>query len=185
MDILLAPHEDDESLFASFIIQRVKPLVVLVTDGVTHEKYGVTLYDRRKETLAAMSILETDVIFLGIRDIELEMQELVFRLRGLNPRHVFAPATLEGGNPQHNLVGETARHLWYGRTLYYDTYRIKDLRPQGDIEIVPTKKERALKELALNCYHSQLRLNRAHFDAVKGTSEYLYDYGGLWPATGL
>ena len=33
MKILLAPHNDDEALFAAYTIMREHPLVIVVTDG--------------------------------------------------------------------------------------------------------------------------------------------------------
>ncbi|MCL4419163.1 PIG-L family deacetylase, partial [Patescibacteria group bacterium] len=65
--LFLAPHSDDEALFGSFIIQRTKPLVVIVTDGTSHaRKFGVSIEQRRQESRNAMAVLGVEVVFIGI-----------------------------------------------------------------------------------------------------------------------
>lgn len=178
MKILLAPHNDDEALFASYIIQREHPLVIIVTDGARHEQRGIApTAQRRQESIDAMDIFGVPVMFLGISDNALTYDILFRRLKwfGTEIEKVYAPAIIEDGNPDHNIVGEVAKDLWdhAGHVEFYSTYSIKDLEPRGKTAIIPTPEEEALKEQALSKYISQLRCNGGHFAAVKGKPEYL------------
>lgn len=173
MKILLSPHNDDEALFASFTILREKPIVIIVTDGYAHqERFGLPIGQRRSESIEAMKVLGAEIMFLGISDIELTHDGLNEELKKLNPEKVYAPAIMVNGNCQHNIVGIVAKQLWGDKVTFYSTYTIDDLTPRGNIEIKPTEEEMRLKNEALSKYKSQLRLNKAHFDAVRDKSEY-------------
>lgn len=74
--ILISPHCDDESLFCGSIL-KLNPLVVIVCDGTTHLKFGVTPEDRRNESLEAMDKLGLEVKFLGFREKELNSSDLL------------------------------------------------------------------------------------------------------------
>jgi len=64
--------------------------------------------------------------------------------------------------------------MWPDKTIFYSTYTKEDLTPKGDIEIFPINDvEMKLKVEALNCYPSQIGINRPHFDAVLEKPEYL------------
>ena len=179
--ILLSPHNDDESLFTSYIILREKPLVIIVTDGYIQMKRGhetITPELRKLETIHAMEILGANVEFLGISDLSLECEDLKEKLYNLNPDIVYAPYP-NSVNEQHNLVGNVAYELWGKRVKFYSTYTKQKeytketLAPKGDIEIKPTAEEMELKNRALDCYESQIRLCNLHFLAVRNKSEYL------------
>jgi LmbE family N-acetylglucosaminyl deacetylase len=174
--LFLAPHNDDEALFGSYAIMREKPIVLVITDGKKHQDRGIaTMEQRRSESKAAMKVLRARVEFIGIPDDELTEQLLFDRLNG--PTHeivaVYAPAILENGNEDHNVVGKVADRLWPGKVKHYFTYTKDNLTPRGNIEIKPTPEEEKLKNEALSKYTSQLRCNGPHFDAVRGKSEYL------------
>lgn len=175
MKIFLEPHNDDSALFGAFTILREKPIIVCVTDGAKHEQRGIVkAVDRRKESIEAAKILGVKVEFLGIPDDNLTQVGLICALQKKypNPDKVFAPAPYENGNPDHNLVGRVAQQLYKDRVTFYSTYRLNDLRPQGNVIIFPTEKEIDLKCAALWKYESQLRCNKIHFDAVIGHPEY-------------
>lgn len=180
-NIFLAPHSDDEALFGTFTLLRVKPLVVVCTDGTSHrEKFGIPLEDRRKESRDACKILGVDVIFLGIPEEELtvdRLQEELFVNGLIEPFNcesggfMFLP-TKTGGSPHHDIVSDISKRL-AGPILYYSTYSRENFTPAGEMPLFPTPKEKHLKEKALACYCSQLVINKPHFDAVKDVPEYL------------
>jgi len=179
--ILLSPHNDDETLFSSYIILREKPLVIIVTDGYSQMERGhktITPELRKSETLNAMKILEADVGFLGLRDTAIHCDNLKEKLIIFNPDIIYAPYP-NSVNQQHNLVGNVAEELWGDKVKFYATYTKQEeytketLAPNGDIEIKPTQKEMELKNKALDCYKSQMRLCNLHFLAVRNKSEYL------------
>ena len=179
--ILLSPHNDDETLFAAYIILREKPLVVIATDGYAQMERShkeITPELRKNETLCAMKILGAEVEFFGIRDTLINHESLKRKLATFNPEIVYAPYP-NSVHEQHNLVGNMAYELYGNRVKFYATYtkqevyNIETLAPKGDIEIKPTKEEMELKNQALDCYKSQIRLCNEHFIAVRNKSEYL------------
>src|SRR3990167_10676740 len=111
-NLLLAPHNDDEALFASYIILRWKPKVLIITDSHIHEaKFGESrgIVARRKESEEAMKILGVEVDFLGIPDNGLYLDNLIVNLEDYgNPDgKIFAPAK-QGGHKDHDTVSEAA-----------------------------------------------------------------------------
>lgn len=175
-NIFIAPHPDDEGLFGSYIIQRTNPIVYIVTDGNSHEHFGVTAEERRQESIRACKVLGVEVRFLGILETELNEQNLREELNKFiylrDWGKIFIPA-LEGGNPHHDLISRVAGEMAGDRAIYYGTYTKTRLYPAGEMEIIPTDKEKVGKNLALSCYPSQIRINWPHFEAVEGKSEYL------------
>ncbi len=175
--LLLAPHNDDENLFASFTIQREKPLVLICTDGYIQGERGdpITAEQRREESQKAADLLGYDVEFLGIKDTELSYDNLMEALKPykLKAIKVYAPA-VQGGNKQHDLVSEVADKVFGHRVTHYTTYTPTELWTKGNIEIKPTEAEIELKNKALDCYVSQINLNATapHFESVRGKSEY-------------
>lgn len=177
MKWLISPHSDDEALFASFIIMHFKPKVLIVTDGQQHEdKFGVPKLQRRQESTNALNALGTSVEFLGIKDTEITLESVISQLKAFKRYHsmgiVFAPSK-EGGNEHHDIVSDACREVFGDRVIWYHTYTKDRLYPQGKIEIVPTDEERKKKQEILQFYKSQLAINRPHFDAVEGRSEYV------------
>jgi LmbE family N-acetylglucosaminyl deacetylase len=165
--ILLSPHCDDETLFASLTILRESPLVIIVFDSHIQPRRGHSGCDamtRRQETLAAMSILGAEVQFLGFHDDEtVDVAALTNALRQFGqPEMVYAPAVEEGGHVQHNLVGVMAREV-FANVTHYMTYTN---RGKSAGEPVPYEPHwPALKLKALSCYGSQIALkdNVEHF----------------------
>ena len=176
--LAVIPHNDDETLFLAYTLIREKPLVLIVTDAHKHQKkFGdwSGILARRKETEEAMKILGVKVEFLGIPDDALYLDNLVINLEDYEVTgKVFAPA-LQGGNPEHDLVSEAAKKVWGDKVITYSTYTKTNLTPTGGEAIIPTKKEEELKNKALACYVSQLKINKPHFDAVKGKPEFYYE----------
>ena len=180
MKLLLSPHNDDECLFATYTLIRERPLVVVVTDSDAHVAEGVSAHDRRKESIRACELLGVPVVFLGLKDGVLEQQKAELKRR-LEPfasqpwTHVFAPA-IQGGHKDHDAVGEVVSSL-FSPVSYYSTYAAGECFTPAGREIVPTPEEVELKNRALDCYPSQIRLalTESRFDTVRGKSEYLGD----------
>lgn len=173
--IFVSPHQDDETLFGGYTLMHRKPLVLVVTDGYTehHLSKGITPEIRRKETLAAMSILNCKVEFIGIKDTELTEDKVKQALRKYEPSKIYAPKP-NSSNEQHNLIGSSVYELWPDKTIYYSTYTAESLTPRGDIRVLPVDfNEVNLKIDALNCYDSQIGINYPHFAAVNRQPEYL------------
>lgn len=182
MNIFLAPHNDDEALFGSFIIQRTHPMVVIVTDGVQHQKkFGIKVETRRDESMLGCLALGVDVDrihYMGLSDETVTQEEIEEGFRVLEKKYravtglVFAPTCI-GGNLQHDMVSIAAKNVWKDRVLYYGTYTRENFSPAGEMAIIGDVSERNIKDRALACYPSQIGINGQHFNAVKNVPEYL------------
>ena len=117
----------------------------------------------------AMDMLGVDVAFLRFSDEDSDPEEITEALKEYKGHKIYAPAL--GANPQHNLISDISKEIFKNVT-YYCTYSKDDLHQKGNVEVIPTKEEKKLKDKILKCYKSQLEINPHHFDAVKGKSEY-------------
>jgi len=187
MTVLLAPHHDDEALFACFQILRHRPKVIICTRAVVQYERGytferepgaaepITSAQRDAETQAAMEVL-------GVEDWETwdipdtrrgAMPPLCQRIADVAVDHYYciAPAYEPGGHDQHNLVSRFA-HLAFGpdRLIEYLTYTRSHGRSRGGQSVEFEPHWPALKHRALACYESQIQhpSTRDHF------------MGGLW-----
>jgi LmbE family N-acetylglucosaminyl deacetylase len=153
--ILVSPHNDDAVLFASFTIQREKPLVVVVFDSYVQPARGFAGCSkgaRRSEDSRALTELgiRPDVWYLGFRDDAEMTMELQGRIQQgiLEIRHflgrehpaddncipLWAPAYEDGGHEQHNTVALACMGLNTPETPVhqYLTYR------RGKVKSRPT-----------------------------------------------
>ncbi len=190
MNILLAPHNDDEALFASYICMRYKPLVVVVTDSFIQYERGqheITAHRRRDETREACKVLGVTPRFRGLADTWLDSSILysalvcvygiddIFTCTDEPDGFLFVPA-LQGGNTWHdevNICGREA-NFYDSIVIEYATYAKDEwYTPLVDgVELVPTDEEFELKKQALACYESQSF--QPHFPAVlKARSEWV------------
>jgi glycosyltransferase involved in cell wall biosynthesis/LmbE family N-acetylglucosaminyl deacetylase len=176
--ILIATHNDDESLFAAYTIMRERPLVIIVTDSYIQPgrcEVGCDAMTRRQETIDAMDVIGCAVVFLGIKDTELTQDLLSARLAPFRGKvgKVYAPA-IQGGNKQHDMVGYIASRI-FDNVSFYCGYSQTELYTTGTIEIKPTMHEQQTKFAMLSCYKSQLNLKSTlpHFEAVINKSEWL------------
>ena len=168
MQLLLSPHNDDETLFASFTILREAPAVIVVYDSFIQTARGYPGCDwktRRHETEAALSILGVSKIgFLGLRDdraTDTAALKAALSVAG-EFETVYAPAVEQGGHEQHNTVGRIAAEV-FPNVVSYMTYTN---RGKSTGIPVPFDPEWTLLKLkALACYESQIRLkdNVEHF----------------------
>lgn len=176
--IVCVPHNDDESLYVAMTLIRTKALCLVVTESFIQPErgdIGCTAEIRRQETINAMAIAGCPVVFLGIKDTELNENILRERLKGFNPEQIYVPA-IQGGNMQHDLVGKVCLELFGSRCERYCSYTKTELYTTGNWEIKPTDKEIEIKNRMLDCYKSQLELpsTAPHFSAVRGRSEWLF-----------
>lgn len=179
MEILLAPHNDDEALFAAVTLQRVRPLVVVVTDSWVqfHRGDGVTADGRWAETVQALDILGCPGLRLGIPDVDLALGRVVEGLRTLTGvSRVWAPAR-QGGHPHHDLVHLAAAEAWADvPQVLYGTYSAREpvYATEGE-PLVGTMEERATKAAALACYRSQWGgRSKSHFQAALALPERVF-----------
>lgn len=144
MKLFLAPHSDDETLFGAFTVLRERPLVAVVMQMEP---------ERRKESRAATQILRAKIDFLDWK----QERPLVELLRTFGqPEMVYAPASEERGNTDHNTVSEAARRA-FEHVTYYLTYTEAGKSTGTPVPFEPGWPLLKLKALA--CYESQI--NRA------------------------
>ncbi len=162
MKLLLAPHPDDETLFATYTLLEHHPLVVFCYPGAP--RHG-TPEQRMTEAAAAMRILGCD--FLPPPDGDLEATLALY-----DPEHVWAPYPEPGGHSAHNRIGDLAVELWPGKVTWYTTYTTDGRSRNGDA-VEPLDGWETLKLRALSCYQSQItnRGTAPHFH--RGLEEYV------------
>jgi LmbE family N-acetylglucosaminyl deacetylase len=178
--ILLAPHNDDEALFAAFACMRYQPLVIVCYRSEMQEAlYDVTSETREAETRAAMAIFGCEWKQWPILDTTGESETTEAFMWGLldpgpseDVPHVYAPLVESGGNAQHNIIGQLALSVFGPENVTsYATYTAGAVRSrtgaldEGTPEMVYRKHE------ALACYRSQAATPSArHF--MEDTREY-------------
>lgn len=166
MNLFLAPHNDDETLFGSFTILREKPTVITcLKSQVQQDRYGISAETREKETQEALRWLgEPDWKQLTTLDSDrLRMEgKLLDDLAILDmvhePECVWAPAYEENGHEQHNLVSRAADSIFGFRVQPYLTYQRGSMRSRGR-EVSFEPEWVWWKLLALACYRSQILLD--------------------------
>lgn len=152
--LLLAPHADDETLFAAYLAQHYAAHVIVVYDegreselaqatqwlGCTHQQLPV-----QKGTTDAE---EVEVFLNGLRDP-----------LGQDPWDIVAmPAVEEGGHEEHNAVGKAGWQTFGDLEIVrYTTYAPRGERTRGRHESFPSQPEHVARKLAaLSCYRSQI-----------------------------
>lgn len=168
--LLLAPHCDDEALFASFLILKHRPRVIVCTQPKVQEQWGVYATERIDETTEALKILGVDewtlLEFLDTDvDAELYAGLTKWLAEGVKsdelglPGVVLAPSYEQGGHPQHNAVALAAIDVFGANVVHYLTYTRSGGRSTGGTEVELDDPEWiSLKLQALACYRSQMRV---------------------------
>jgi LmbE family N-acetylglucosaminyl deacetylase len=164
--LLLAPHGDDETLFASFLCLRYRPRVIVCTTPRIQEQWGVFAAEREAETEAAMKILGCEWVQLSfldtagaeIRDPLAHWLELDIEMSGM-PDVVIAPSCERDGQEQHNAVAVAAIRAFGANIIRYLTYTRSGGRSRDGTLVEPDQPEWiSLKLQALACYRSQMRV---------------------------
>lgn len=179
--VLLAPHHDDETLFAAFLAIRHQADLVVCFRGDQQAKRGlpITALDRERETDAAWRILRPGGSWhqWPFSDAAPAWAALEERVAALADEydHVIAPCPEAGGHEQHNRVGEIARrHFGRSRATLYLTYRRGESRSRWGTEVEPQHPDWiALKLRALACYESQIREPTCRPWFLDGLREYV------------
>jgi len=153
--VLFAPHSDDETLFAAWLIIRHRPIVFVVAD----DPDPLVASTRRQETVRALCCLQPDlsVHFSGLIEGQFDLHDVGREMRKIHgATQVFAPAVEEGGHAEHNMVGQQAVAVWgEGMTTRYSTYTRSGGRTRMGAEVPYRSAWIALKLKALSCYRSQ------------------------------
>lgn len=189
MNYVISPHDDDAALFCGITCIRERPTVIVVTDSYVQPArgdVGCSAEERAAETRRAHDILGCPTLRLGLHDDTLTREQVQEALGRVLPPQVqatiYVPA-LEGGHEHHDMVAQAAANVFgpeklscYSTYSKLSQYRDADLHPVGTNEIEWTREEYDKKLEALRCYESQWRVNRPHFQAVLGRSEWLSGY---------
>lgn len=175
--LLLAPHNDDETLFASFLIQRERPLVVVCFKATKQTWQGVTGATRERETQAALEQLHPGYRADGYEQwhdlddsdpmtrpssLRILGRLITAQVEAMHATKIVAPAVEPvGGHPQHDAVGIVASEVAQRFDIpleRYSTYRDgrgRSGHPNLFARLEPAGDEIARKLRALACYESQ------------------------------
>lgn len=178
--LLLAPHNDDETLFAFFHCLRYRPHVVIclrsarMGDPHYPGKMPISAEEREIETEAAMNIAGCDWTQWPILDSEHDpsdqLEAFMWGLRDPSGAEdwdlVIAPAHESNGNDQHNLIAALTDRVFSDvDQIRYLTYTKYGHRTRDGREVEYEPDWIALKLVALSCYRSQAihPATRIHF----------------------
>lgn len=159
--ILLAPHGDDETLFAAFTCMRERAHVIVCTQDDDWE----TRQQRSLETTKAITTLGCTYHEWPISAKELTWDRAHEKLECWNstrlvastPDRIYAPAVDPEGHEQHNLIGNLALAIFgEERVIPYGTYAPRGQRQKLAREVIPTAMEIQLKLQALAYYRTQI-----------------------------
>lgn len=164
--LLLAAHNDDETLFASFLCLRHRPhVIVCYRSRVQGREYQVDFKTRESETRRASEILGfTYTQWPIFDDPDPDLDSIEAFMWGLRDPAgfedydlVFAPAIEKDGNEQHNVIGRLADVVFSDVTVeHYLTYTYPPLVRSRSEREVPFEPDWAfIKHKALACYASQ------------------------------
>jgi LmbE family N-acetylglucosaminyl deacetylase len=171
MKLLLAPHNDDETLFACWTLLRHRPQVIVCLRSMTQERHRsarVTYQEREDEMTQAMAILECEWTQLTIPDDQPDWEGLEVQLNGwanadpfadhFGDLQVWAPAWEPEGHPDHNMVADIAVRVFGAENVtHYMTYQRGTGHSQSEQEVEYEPEWLSLKLAALSCYQSQMR----------------------------
>jgi hypothetical protein len=158
--LLLAPHGDDEVLFACFTLLRHRPHTIICTRAA--DDYET----RQEETSCAMDLLGIDWTQIPISAANPDWEQVEVYLNGWNSDpyqdvfgdlHVWAPAWEPQGHEQHNAVADLAvRVFGADNVTHYLTYKRGHGHSKSEHEVPYEPEWLAWKFRALACYESQI-----------------------------
>lgn len=156
MSVLLAPHNDDESLFAAYTCLRYRPLVISCLRSFVAATWpdGPTWEQREPESVAACRVLGVEQEQRTYPDDAPPWAALRADLATLDVDRVWAPLPEPGGHPHHNAIGEMAREL-FPRVEFYATYRHVLGKTTTGTLVVPEPGWEEVKRRAMSCYVTQ------------------------------
>jgi LmbE family N-acetylglucosaminyl deacetylase len=182
--VLLAPHNDDEVLFATFLALRYQPHVIVCFKSERMGEPGypgnmpVSAEEREAETAAAMDLLGLDWTQWPIGDRRPDGQALhqqFAKLYESKPELVIAPAFEEDGHSQHNMIATLAESYFRDSVpiAAYLSYTSGDKRSTVGIEVQYEPEWVELKLRALACYRSQILHPATGHHFLGGLREYV------------
>lgn len=194
--LLLSPHNDDETLFAAYVCLRHRPRVLTVIDGA-RKRHAALPALRAAESAAAMRTIGCEYEHLGFPLEETDWDAISARLaEEPAPDRVWAPWPEENGHRHHNRLGELAFQLWPGKVSFYTTYVIDPDSgyPTRTVTGAPVDIDEGwddVKRRALDHYQSQIQQDgtRMHFE--RSLDEYVVPAlrlnlgGGINPLPGF
>lgn len=151
--LLIAPHADDETLFASYLAQKHGALVAVVYDEGQR---------RQRELEHATTWLGCECTHLGVPKgaPDERVTQALAALRGQvfvpNEGLVIAPAYHPDGHEEHNRVSSAVSRVFSQKKAWYPTYAPRGERDRRGDEVVPRPEWIARKLAALSCYRSQI-----------------------------
>lgn len=176
--LLLAPHGDDETLFASYITMRKRAHVIVCSQDA-----DPNLRRRRTaETARAIDILGTSHHEWPMPANAMDWDQARTWLELWNspahatvPEKVYAPNVHPLGHEQHNQIGQLALEVFGDKVVPYTTYAPRGQRESGRTELVPDAGEIAKKLQALACYETQIgsQVTRPWFFEMLNLREWL------------
>ena len=186
--ILLAPHNDDETLFAAYTILGVRPHVAICFYPQVQVGRGYTFQDKRPDVggyaeapiTSLQRIVETTQALRELGSPTWEQWDfpdsngtadeslLANRIQqeAENHYYCFAPAYEPDGHEQHNLIAQLSTWAFgEDRVTSYLTYRRGYGKSRYGREVEPEPWWPAMKLRALACYESQIQhpSTREHF----------------------
>jgi LmbE family N-acetylglucosaminyl deacetylase len=151
--LLIAPHADDESLFAAYLAQRYAAHVHVVYDEGRESELSLATtwlgcgYSQGNVPKGSSAdVVEASLI--GLRDPS-----------GADDwERVIVPAVEDSGHEEHNLVGELALTTFSDVELIrYSTYAPRGIRMTWNVETFPDQPVHVARKLAaLSCYRTQI-----------------------------
>ena len=147
--LLVAPHADDESLFACYLALRLRARVVVCLDS------GLI---RFLELTDAMDVLgcEWSMIRTPEDDPNWGLVQSTIEWDAKDATTLIAPAYEDGGHEHHNRVARIVDELDHPHVVRYLTYVRGRGRSTG-VEVPSSQPMRDLKLAALLCYQSQIK----------------------------
>lgn len=177
--IVLAPHGDDETLFAAYTCMRARAHVIVCS----HDPDPDVRKQRSLETTNAIQILGCSHHEWPMSSSNMDWDKAREHLEAWNSSRlvasvadtVYAPAVDPEGHEQHNRIGEMALEVFGEKVIPYLTYAPRGQRQTEGREVVPTAEEIQRKLRALACYRSQIEhpSTRAWFFELLDLREWL------------
>jgi LmbE family N-acetylglucosaminyl deacetylase len=172
VNLLLAPHSDDEALFASYVQLAYQPHVVVCLQG-RRARHLPRNDVREAESRASADVLGTTVEFIESPCDPADWHAVEQRVAQFEPHEVFAPLPEMDGSSQHNAIGNLAAGLWPIHTTFYATYGLHNGRTQEGQRLGIGEGWPLRKQKALACFVSQSSKPDTAMHFMRDTAEYL------------
>lgn len=171
--VFLSPHNDDETLFGSFILLRYKPHVIICLRSQVQEArgYGITYNQREGETSKAMSVLGRPWTQWTFSDLDPPWVDIERRIWDIEADAIFAP--FPEGHEHHVMIGELAEKHHGKKVRFYATYTAdgKSTAVGSQVEVEGDWAARKIRALA--CYVSQASHETCREHFIRDQHEYV------------